>query len=80
MTTPSSQSLKDEPVLAPKVHQDTSPTEDVASLSDLSTDSKDGFKPGWRFYAAFTSLSVITLMAGMSCGDSPLRQIWLTIV
>lgn len=39
-------------------------------VSDSSSDTSDksgsgGFSPGWRFYVAFSSLMVITLMAAL---------------
>ncbi|KAF2739185.1 MFS general substrate transporter [Polyplosphaeria fusca] len=42
------------------------PTPPTPSLSEKSVpSSEEAFKPGWRFWAAFASLAVITLMAAL---------------
>ncbi|KAF2459997.1 major facilitator superfamily domain-containing protein [Lineolata rhizophorae] len=45
----------------------TDPVQDPRELADndAGSPSYKGFKPGWRFYLAFSSLSVITLMAAL---------------
>lgn len=42
--------------------QSRAPSEESASTTESSSAA---FNPGWRFYLAFSSLSVITLMAAL---------------
>lgn len=65
MATPSSVSLSEGPKLEiPEILPSAAPNQD--SVSEKSQESSEStFNPGWRFLAAFASLSVITLMAAL---------------
>ncbi|KAF2464048.1 MFS general substrate transporter [Lindgomyces ingoldianus] len=72
MAAPSSQSLADaideSKLNLPEsdLKLDASSEQNIPSISENSQDSSESaFNPGWRFVAAFASLSVITLMAAL---------------
>lgn len=63
MSTPSTQSVMDDPNLEIKTQN---PADSGDSTSEKSTQSEpEKFQPGWRFLAAFGSLCIITLMAAL---------------
>ena len=57
-----SKAFKDENSSEPPVDSEG---EGVAVLNIASSSPPNGFDPGWRFYASFTSLCIITLAVAL---------------